>query len=61
MPGMTGVQLAVRARAFRPTLRMVLMTGYSSDLTPELLATSGVSCLLEKPIDPELLMAAIRE
>lgn len=44
----------------RPTPPIILMTGYSSDVTPELLSSSGVCCLLEKPIDHEQLLAALR-
>jgi PAS domain S-box-containing protein len=55
MPGMTGDMLATAARALRPALPVVLMTGYSGDLTSARMAEIGVSTLLEKPIDAELL------
>src|SRR5690349_10863940 len=31
MPGLSGTQLALRARQFRPELRVLLLSGYESD------------------------------
>jgi len=31
MPGLSGTELAMRARDFRPELRVLLLSGYESD------------------------------
>ncbi len=60
MPRMTGAQLAERLLAKRPELPIILYTGYSIDDQPE----SRKPCfrrVLQKPLLPSELMAAIRE
>jgi PAS domain S-box-containing protein len=58
MPGMDGRQLALRARALRPHIKLLLMTGYSF--------TGGQQghvdlALLPKPFHREVLAARVRE
>jgi CheY-like chemotaxis protein len=55
MPGMTGSQLAERARALRPTLPIILATGFA-DLPGEIAQTLP---RLEKPYGPKELAQAI--
>jgi PAS domain S-box-containing protein len=50
MPGMSGILLASEIRKIRPELPVVLMTGYSVSLTPQVLEAAGVCQLLLKPI-----------
>lgn len=57
MPGMTGIELAERARQIRPGLPILLMTGYA----PEELArrTADHYAVLHKPILPQTLIPAV--
>ena len=59
MPGMTGLLLASRLRHIRPGLPIILMTGYSVSLTPEVLEAAGVRQLLLKPINIHALGTAV--
>ena len=61
MPHMTGLQLAARARALRPTLPVVLVSGNAGGFDPQELARCGVHALLRKPIDAERLRTVLRE
>lgn len=58
MPGMSGPELAGAARALRPGLRVVLMTG--TDLDPAAAAAAGDLPLLRKPFRAEALIAAMQ-
>jgi two-component system cell cycle sensor histidine kinase/response regulator CckA len=59
MPGMSGVELAVRARERRPDLPVVFVSGYTGDAT---LATSDdpATAFLAKPFDGDELLKAVR-
>ncbi len=61
MPGMNGKEMAERLSAMRPGLRTIFMSGYLADV----IADSGVMDLdvafLQKPVDPEVLAAKVRE
>jgi CheY-like chemotaxis protein len=58
MPGLTGLELARRARAVRPGLPVVLITGHgSADVLAEAAAV-GVDRVLLKPFTPNELIAA---
>jgi PAS domain S-box-containing protein len=59
MPGMTGIILASRLREVRRDLPIILMTGYSVSLTPEVLEAAGVRQLLLKPINIHALGTAV--
>jgi CheY-like chemotaxis protein len=61
MPHMTGLQLAARARALRPNLPVVLVSGNAGGFDPQELARCGVHAMLRKPIDAERLRAVLRE
>jgi CheY-like chemotaxis protein len=60
MPEMSGRDLADRAVALDPRLRVLYMSGYSADFV----ATSGVIeqgvCLVEKPFTAAVLLGAVR-
>jgi signal transduction histidine kinase len=59
MPGgMSGVQLAERARAIRPGLKVLLTSGYVGDARPDLAADLP---LIEKPYERAALAAKLRE
>lgn len=55
MPGMSGIELAGRLKAERPTLRVVLISGFSFDTSPE----AADLVILRKPWDRSELAAAV--
>jgi len=61
MPGMNGRELATHLRGLDPALRVLFMSGYSSDVVAEKgLLASDVS-LITKPFSPTALAARVRE
>jgi len=50
MPHVTGTELASRMRAIRPELKVIIITGYSDNLSEEALAESGISEVILKPM-----------
>lgn len=61
MPGMTGMQLAHRVTALRPTLPVMLLTGYLEDFPPDELETAGIRRVHVKPVSGALLAQSVRE
>jgi PAS domain S-box-containing protein len=59
MPGLDGVALAARARALRPGLPIVLLSGYTADLVPGVAALPAGVEFLEKPVPSAALRDAI--
>jgi CheY-like chemotaxis protein len=55
MPDCNGLDFARRALAIRPKVPVVLMTGFSADLTLEQVRARGLSGLLPKPYNQESL------
>jgi signal transduction histidine kinase/CheY-like chemotaxis protein len=49
MPKMTGVNLILALRAIRPELPVILTSGFSADLTPDVMEQLGVHTFLSKP------------
>ena len=60
MPGMTGIELAARLLALRPTLRIVMMTGDSERAESARRHPSIVDEVLLKPVRVDELVAAVR-
>ena len=58
MPKMDGFELARAARALRPGISLLFMTGYSKDRLPAELADAKI---LQKPFDPDSLVPIIEE
>ena len=58
MPRMTGLDLAQALRAIRPELPVILYSGYT-DVIPEPQLGRVAVELVQKPIDPEALLAAL--
>ena len=61
MPGMSGADLAARARAVRPGLRVLFMSGYTDDvISHHGVLNEGVH-FINKPFSPGGLAARVRE
>jgi two-component system cell cycle sensor histidine kinase/response regulator CckA len=58
MPGLSGQELAQRARARHPEIQVLYMSGYSDEELEDLLR--GAS-FLQKPFTPAELMAKVKE
>jgi CheY-like chemotaxis protein len=61
LPGLRGDKLAAEVRRVRPTLPVLLLTGYSSAVAPGNEEALGVAAVLEKPVTIEDLLAAVRD
>lgn len=57
----SGVTLFLEAKAVRPDLPVIVITGYPDLLSPEELKTYGVDHFLLKPLDLEKLRVAVRQ
>ena len=60
MPGMSGGDLVTRLRAIDPTMRVILMTGYSDMLAQPQCLTETAAPLLEKPFALPALLREVR-
>jgi PAS domain S-box-containing protein len=61
MPQMTGDAFAERCRAIRPDIPIVICTGYSQKVTPEMMARLGINALIMKPLVRNKLGVTVRE
>lgn len=61
MPSMTGIDLAKEILRIRPDMPVILCTGYSDVLTPDIIETIGVRKLLMKPVTMSDMAEAIRK
>ena len=61
MPGMTGPELAAALTAERPDVRVVYMSGYTSDAVVRHRILEQGMPYLQKPFTPEALTARVRE
>ena len=59
MPGITGDMIARRINAVRPGLPVLIMTGFSYRVSPEIAREIGVRAVLYKPVSPNELRGAI--
>lgn len=60
MPGLTGLDLACEIHRIRPTVPVLLLTGYSERTTPERLADAGITEVILKPAQRDRLIASVR-
>jgi len=60
MPHMTGYNLAKRILEIKPSVNIILCTGYSETVTPEKVATTGIKALINKPISKKEIAQKIR-
>jgi PAS domain S-box-containing protein len=61
MPSMSGIELADRARESRPGLKVLYMSGYSSEMISRQGTLSPGSGLLQKPFTRADLLSAVRK
>jgi PAS domain S-box-containing protein len=59
MPSVSGAELAGRIRRVRPDLPIVIASGYKRDLATERLGPETTAGFVQKPFDPDSLLAAI--
>lgn len=59
MPEMTGAQLTVKARQLRPTLPIIICSGFSETLDPGGAMVAGANAFLQKPVSLETLLTRI--
>lgn len=60
MPGMSGCELAQKLAVTRPTLKVILMSGYDPG-DPVLTLVPSASSFLQKPFTPDVLAHKLRE
>lgn len=60
MPGMGGMELAERARAIRPELPVLFLSGYNPDAFHGAPLLGPATRVLQKPFDVEVLIAKVR-
>lgn len=60
MPGMNGIELAMKAKELYPDIHIVMITGELSPNVFEAAVKSGISQILSKPINVTRLFAVIR-
>jgi CheY-like chemotaxis protein len=61
MPGMTGVELVRELLALRPTLPVIMASGYSDKVDAETAEKHGIHRFFYKPVESTTLLAALRE
>lgn len=61
MPGLSGRELATRLAAVRPGLRVLFMSGYTTDALLHHGIIDGTVAWLEKPFTPERLARSVRD
>ncbi len=61
MPQITGDAFAERCRAIRPDIPIIICTGYSQKVTPEMMDRLGIGALIMKPLVRNKLGIAVRQ
>ena len=59
MPGMTGAQFAIKLLELRPDLPIIIATGFSEKITPEIAQELGLRHFLQKPFTQQQLASVI--
>ena len=60
MPGITGVQIAGELFKLRPDVPVILCTGHSETVSPEVAKEAGIKEYLMKPLAKQELAEAVR-
>jgi PAS domain S-box-containing protein len=61
MPVLNGRQVLDRIRAVRPGVKAIFMSGHSADVAGQRDVVLGSEPLLQKPVEPEVLLRAVRQ
>jgi len=61
MPDLSGAEVLRVLRAEQPDLPVVVASGYKHDLAAERLGPDAVCAIVQKPYEPEVLVATLRE
>jgi FixJ family two-component response regulator len=61
MPGMDGIELQLRVRSDRPELPLIFISGHFDDDIRRKALAGGAFALIDKPFDPDDLLAAIHQ
>ncbi len=61
MPGMDGIELQLRVRSNRPALPLIFISGHFDEEIRRKALAGGAFALMDKPFDPDDLLAAIRQ
>ena len=61
MPGMSGLELRQRLRELRPTVPVLLMSGYSEEAITRLGSLEPVRPLIEKPFTVHGILAMVQD
>ena len=61
MPGLSGLALALRVHSLRPTLPIILCTGYGDGLDGAEARRHGIRRYFSKPVSSEALLKALAE
>jgi two-component system, cell cycle sensor histidine kinase and response regulator CckA len=61
MPRMSGPELAQRALALRPRMKVLYMSGYADSMVLPQGEIEGGSAFLQKPFPPDVLLAKVRQ
>jgi len=59
MPRMNGLALLDWVRSNRPETHVVVMTAFNSSYLKDMCVSKGAALLLEKPVDPNMLISAL--
>lgn len=59
MPGITGLELSRKIKRIRPSIPIILCTGYSSEITSENYIEKGLNGFLTKPFNKQVLLNEI--
>ena len=61
MPGRTGLEVLAQVRAAGLVCSFIVLSSFADEETREEARRLGVKAFLDKPVDPELLKATVRE
>jgi CheY-like chemotaxis protein len=61
MPGMSGWEVARAIKDQDPQVRVIMLTGWGDQLSPELIRSSGIDRVVAKPVGFEEFMAVVGE
>lgn len=61
MPAMTGAELAVEAKKILPSMKIIIMSGFSEDIAKGVIADEKEICFLAKPFNLQQLSDKVKE